>query len=166
MEAWLPRVQPDPAVAVVKLTGSGEADASFGNGGLVMVNGLAANQNLGFIDHSEGLAVQGDGKILVAKRTTDGHFGLVRLNSNGTFDSTFGNGGIATANFGGQDDADSVLIENTGQIIVVGTSLLNNTPMTAVAAFDSTGHPIVGFGSDGMVTFAAATLHHPGTAYR
>ncbi len=141
-------------VAVVRLDASGEADPSFGNGGLVMVNGLGVNQNLSGPDHVVGLALQGD-DILVAKHTSDGHFGLVRLLSNGSVDTSFGVNGMSSANFGGTDDADSIIQENTGQILVLGTSLQNNSPMTAVAAFDANGNPIADFGSGGKATFAA-----------
>lgn len=142
-------------VAVVRLDANGEADPSFGNGGLAMVNALSVNQNLGTPDHAEGLALQGD-DILVAKHTSSGHFGLVRLLPDGSVDASFGAGGIASADFGGTDDADSIIQESTGQILVLGTSLQNNNPMTAVAAFDSAGNPLADFGSGGKATFAAA----------
>ncbi len=142
-------------VAVVRLNTNGEADSTFGNGGLAMVNGLAVNQNLGFVDHSLGLSLQGN-NLLVAKRTSNGHFGLVRLLPDGSVDSSFGAGGMATADFGGNDDADSIVQENTGQILVIGTSLLNSAPVTAVAAFDANGNPIAAFGSGGKSTFSAA----------
>ncbi len=142
-------------VAVVRLDTNGEADPAFGDGGLVMVNGLSVNQDLGETDHVVGLAIQGS-DILVAKHTSGGHFGLVRLLSNGSVDTSFGVGGIATADFGGADDADAIIQEDTGQILVLGTSLQNDNPMTAVAAFDSNGNPLADFGSGGKATFAAA----------
>jgi uncharacterized delta-60 repeat protein len=139
-------------VVAVRLTASGEPDGTFGNGGLVNVLGLAALTDSG-VDHSESLAIQGNGFILVANRTSNGHFGVARLNPGGALDPTFGAGGIAAANFGGNDDADSIIVQPTGEIIVIGTSLKNGTGETAVAAFDPNGSPLTTYGSGGMQTF-------------
>lgn len=139
-------------VVVVRLTASGEPDGTFGTGGLANVLGLAALTDNG-ADHSESLAVQGNGYILVANRTGNGHFGVARLTPAGALDPTFGAGGIAAANFGGDDDADSIVVQPTGEIIVIGTSLKNGTGQTAVAAFDPNGSPLTSYGSGGMQTF-------------
>ena len=139
------------SVVVVRLTAAGEADGTFGNGGLAVVGPLAARQDLGAPDRSEGLALEPNGDILVANRTATGHFGLARLNPNGNLDTTFGTNGMTTANFGGDDDADSIVLEDNGSIVVIGTSLQNGTPQTAVAAFDAAGNPLTGFGSNGLL---------------
>src|SRR5260370_23316407 len=79
-------------------------------------------------------------------------FGVVRLTSTGAVDATFGAGALATASFGGTDDADSIILQPTGEIIVIGTTLQNGTAQTAVAAFDSNGQPLTSFGNGGLVT--------------
>ena len=145
------------SVVVVRLTASGEADGTFGSGGLSTVPGLAARTDLGTPDRSEGLALETDGEILVANRTAAGHFGLVRVNSTGSVDTTFGINGLVTANFGGDDDADSIVLQSSGPIVLVGTSLQNGTPQAAVAAFDASGGPLSGFGSDGMLLLPGET---------
>ena len=139
-------------VVVVRLTASGEADGTFGNGGLVIVGGLVARTDLKGPDRSVGLALQPNGAILVANSTATGDFGLVRLAAGGTMDPTFGNNGIVTANFGGDDDADAIIVQNAGQIIVVGTSLTASAANTAVAAYDANGNALTGFGSNGLLT--------------
>ena len=50
-------------------------------------------------------------------------FGLVRLNSNGTLDQSFGTGGQALTNFGSNAFADAVdvVIGSDGEIFVAGT---------------------------------------------
>ena len=152
-------------VVVVRLTATGEADGNFGTGGLVTVAPLVTNPGSTAADRSEGLALQSNGRILVANRTSTGHFGLVRLTATGALDSTFGVAGLATANFGGDDDADSIAIENTGEIIVVGTSLQNGTANTAVAAFSPDGALLTTFANKGLlalpsgVTPASRELH-------
>ena len=142
-------------VVVVRLTAAGEADGTFGAGGLVTVGPLTARTDLGAPDRSEGLAIQSNGDILVANRTATGHFGIARLNPSGTLDTTFGTNGVAVANFGGDDDADSLVLEDAGQIIAIGTTLQNGTAQTAVAAFDPIGNPLTSFGSNGLLTLAS-----------
>lgn len=143
------------SVVVVRLTSAGEADGTFGNGGMVTVSQVTARTDLGAPDRSEGIALQSTGGILVANRTASGHFGLVRLNPNGNVDTNFGTNGLVTANFGGDDDADSVIVQGAGQIIVVGTSLKSGVANTAVAAYDSAGNPVTAFGSQGLLTMAS-----------
>jgi uncharacterized delta-60 repeat protein len=139
-------------VVVVRLTSAGEADGTFGNGGMISLSQITARTDLGSPDRSEGIALQASGGILVANRTASGHFGLVRLNPTGTVDTNFGTNGLVTTNFGGDDDADAVIVQSTGQIIVVGTSLKSGAASTAVAVYDSVGNPLTTFGSQGILT--------------
>jgi uncharacterized delta-60 repeat protein len=145
------------SIDVVRLTATGEPDSTWNNDGIMTVPGLAADTSGTGADYTIGVALQSDGKIVVANRTSSGHFGVARLKSDGTLDSAFGNGGLATANFGGADEADSVVIQDSGAILVVGTSLENGNPLTAVAAFDPTGKLITSFGENGMATFDSGT---------
>jgi len=151
-------------VVVVRLTPTGEADGTFGNGGLVIVGGLIARTDLGGPDRTEGLALQSTGAILVANTTSTGDFGIVRLTANGNMDTTFGNNGIVTANFGGDDDADSIIVQSTGQIIVIGTSLTASAANTAVAAYDANGNPLTAFGTNGLLTLPSGVTLAPTTA--
>jgi uncharacterized delta-60 repeat protein len=139
-------------VVVVRLTADGKADGSFGNGGLAIVPGLTTNPGDTGGDHSEGIALDPDGTIFVVNRTTSGHFGLVHLDSSGNLDTSFGANGLATANFGGDDDADAVFVQTGGQIIVSGTTDAGGTPLTAVAAFTQSGQLDGGFGTGGQAT--------------
>ncbi|MDB5293475.1 MAG: conserved repeat domain protein, partial [Phycisphaerales bacterium] len=138
-------------VDVVRLTANGEPDSTFSVDGVVTVPGLAMGQVAGGQGYTESVALQSDGKILIGKSTASGHFGIARLTTDGKLDASFGSAGIATANFGGQDDVDSIVVQDSGVILAVGTSNQNGTPQTAVAAFDASGHLITSFGSGGMI---------------
>lgn len=141
------------AVAVVRLNADGEADTSFSGDGLLLVGGLtAARTGDDFPDHSQAVAIQADGKILVSNRTPDGDFGLARVTTTGDLDSTFGDNGLAIADFGGEADVDALVLQQTGQIIAVGTALIDGEAKTGVAAFDSNGHLITTFGEGGKIT--------------
>ena len=142
------------SVLVTRLTPAGAPDLTFGGGNVIVrVPGLAALTDLGTADATEGLAVQPDNRILIANRTPDGNFGLVRLMPDGAPDPAFGTGGLAVADFGGEDDADSVLLKGAveGQIMVVGTTATGPTGAIAIAAFNPDGTPVASFGSGGKV---------------
>ncbi|MDB5299424.1 MAG: conserved repeat domain protein, partial [Phycisphaerales bacterium] len=138
------------SIDVVRLTATGEPDSTFSVDGVVTVPGLVSPAAAGQ-GYTESVALQADGKILLGKATTSGHFGIARLTTDGKLDTSFGSAGIASANFGGQDDVDSIVVQDTGVILAVGTSNQNGTPQTAVAAFDASGKLITTFGNGGKV---------------
>ena len=143
-------------VAVLSLTPAGVADPSFDGGNILDLNVLGVNTSSGTpADYTEGLAIQPNGQILVANRTTTGHFGVVRINGDGSLDRSFGNGGVATANFGGNDDADAVQVQGTGQIFAIGTTDAGGSAQTAVAAFTANGQLDPTFGVGGKFTISA-----------
>jgi uncharacterized delta-60 repeat protein len=81
---------------VARFLSNGSADPFFGQGGTVTVDFA------GFDDTAAALALQPDGKILVAGKTKNSHgndvdgsddFALARLGSNGSLDASFGQGG-------------------------------------------------------------------------
>ncbi len=85
---------------LARYNSDGSLDTTFGNGGKVVTN---PNPN-GYYNEIWDLALQSDGKILAAGDTdngTDGKFAVARYNTDGSLDSTFGSGGIATSNPGG-----------------------------------------------------------------
>lgn len=137
---------------VLRLRADGEADPTFSGDGVLIIPGLAARNDSARPDHSMSLAIQPDNRILVANKTPGGDFGLTRIDSSGNVDSAFGVNGIASADFGGDDDADAVLLQTTGQILVVGTTDAGGVPKTGIAAFDSQGRPITAFGTGGHIT--------------
>jgi uncharacterized delta-60 repeat protein len=142
-------------VVLIRLGVNGEQDMSFAGDSILIVPGLVSRPETGlFVDHSQALVVQGDGNILVGNFTAAGsNFGVARVTPAGALDPSFGNDGIATADFGGNDDVDSLLIQETGEIIAVGTTDSGGTPVTAVAAFDRAGKPITGFATGGLFAF-------------
>ncbi len=109
--AWLPHA----AVAQ-----PGQLDTSFGTNGRVTTSVSAR-------DSASALALQADGKIVAAGRAASssdpstGNFAVVRYNSNGTLDGSFGSAGKVTTDFAGFDDAaTSIVIQPDGKIVVAG----------------------------------------------
>lgn len=153
----------DGSVFVTRFQADGSLDQSFNSGAVVTVSQLAVNPAVGAVDRTIGLAVQADGKVLVANRTSGGTFGVVRLDNAGAPDTSFSGDGLATADFGGDDDADSVVVQGSGEIIVTGTTDNGGSPQTAVAVFSSTGTAVTAFDSDGRFT-AATGISDPATS--
>ena len=75
-------------VRLVRYLTNGSLDPSFGKGGIDVLGLQNASLN--------AVTSQLDGKLLVAATLTNTTSGIARVNSNGTVDGTFGNGGIAT----------------------------------------------------------------------
>src|SRR3954462_14688899 len=90
-----------------RLFAAGVLDPSFDGDGIAITDYNAAST----ADRGNALAVQSDGKIIVVGSTGDGgntqdDFLLVRYNTNGSLDTTFGGGtGMVTTNFGSADFA-------------------------------------------------------------
>jgi len=140
----------DPAGVVMAASG-GELDPTFGGGYVTTAIGTVN-------DTANSVAVQADGRIVVAGTSnngTDNDFAVVRYNIDGTLDTTFGTGGKVTTDIGGFDDsASSVVVQSNGLIVVAGTSLndLSASNDFAVVRYDADGTLDATFGTGGKVT--------------
>jgi uncharacterized delta-60 repeat protein len=117
--------------ALARYTSNGTLDPTFGTGGQVTTAIAGLN------DGAERLALQGDGKIVVAGRSYingDFHSALVRYNSNGTLDAGFG---TVTAIFGGDSDDMSIALQPDGKIVVSGYSFTGSNVSRGLARFNS-----------------------------
>lgn len=68
---------------------------------------------------AEGVVVQPDGRVVAVGSGPGGKVALVRYNSNGTLDSTFGAGGIVLGPYG---VAEKAALQPDGKIVIVGTN--------------------------------------------
>jgi uncharacterized delta-60 repeat protein len=140
--------------AVTRFNANGTVDSGFGSGGVV-----TTQVNVG--DNFGGLAIQGDGKIVVS----GAEFNLsvpavslicvLRYNTGGALDPGFGTGGIATLpSPGGPVNADGsgVVIQADGAI-VAGARYNSPTGWTMAAARVSPNGAVdTGYGSGGWAT--------------
>lgn len=140
--------------AIARYNPNGALDTSFGGSGKVGVDMGAPT------DVANAVAFQPDGKIVVAGYVNSivgnppntPNFGLIRLNSDGSLDNSFGIRGKLVTNFGGGDVARSLSIQSDGRIIAVGSR--NTGPSQndiAVARYNSNGSLDSGFGAGGTV---------------
>ncbi len=112
-------------------------------------------------DNGNAVAVQDDGSVVVAGTVSNGgqnDFGVVRFTSAGMPDGGFGSGGLATTDFGANDQAYAVAIQGDGKIVVAGYRLtLSGTSKFAVARYETDGTPDTAFSGDGKVTTSVGT---------
>ena len=106
--------------ALARMNPDGTFDKSFGTGGLVNTNFSGQD------DFAHALALQADGKIVVAGQVTSpsrGDFGIARYRPDGTLDA-FGSGGIEQIDFFGNFDAAfDVAIQPDGKIVAAGSAV-------------------------------------------
>ena len=143
--------------AVARYNPDGTLDKTFGVGGKVQTDfpGLAAV--------ASSVVVQPDGKIVVAGGafllfTFAGDFKVVRYNSDGSLDTSFGDGGIVTTTFPQGSYAFDVALQADGKIIAAGTVFVDFDPGEssntdfALARYNPDGSPDATFGNGGQVS--------------
>ncbi|MFH0867173.1 MAG: T9SS type A sorting domain-containing protein, partial [Bacteroidota bacterium] len=125
-------------------------DNTFGTNGKTVTE-------LGGYDWGWSSVIQSDGKIIVGGVCGVApyrNFGLVRYNTNGTIDNTFGTGGKVITDFGGDDYGWSSGILSDGKIVLAGISNYNfalakyNTDGTLDNTFGTGGKVITDMGSN------------------
>lgn len=118
------RRRPFHWLLVLALTGRslaapGDLDTSFGTGGSVTTS-FAAGDDLAY-----AVAVQADGKILVAGGSSEGDYAVWRVLANGTPDPNFGGGGKFVHSFGQLELARGVAEVSGGKILVGGSGVVD-----------------------------------------
>lgn len=104
----------------------GSIDRTFGNDLTTYAGATVIPFDLGgtLADHATGVKVQPDGKIVVSGTVevsdTESDMALVRLNTDGTYDTTFSADGKMTIDFGGNDSGNALAIGANGRIVVAG----------------------------------------------
>lgn len=137
--------------ALTRYLENGALDSSFGTGGIVTTEFYG-------IDRANALALQPDGKIVVAGRSvapgTPAAFALARYNADGSLDASFGTGGKVTTTFPDSigDGAYSVAIQPDGRIVAGGgTRDAGSLDAFALARYNGDGTLDPSFGTGGLV---------------
>ncbi len=150
--------------AVARLNSNGTPDNSF-SGDAKFTMDIASGRE----DHGNAVAIAPDGKLVVGgwrvNATGFKDFALLRLNTNGTMDSSFGSGGKVVTDFDGQDDfAGDIAVMSNGQVVAGGTSawmVQGSAPhlqyRTAAARYLIDGQLDSSFGGTGKVAVAIDT---------
>ena len=134
--------------ALARYEVDGSLDQSFGDGGKVTTDFGDS------FDQAEAVAVQDDGKVVVAGVTESGSgdFALARYAPDGTLDQDFGNGGKVRTDFGGSDFAYALALQSDGKAVVAGFSNIGDPSRDfALARYDTDGTLDQDFGNGGKV---------------
>ncbi len=132
-------------VALARFLADGRLDPSFDDDGLVATD-------IGSEDTANGLAIQKDGRIVVAG-TDDSDFILARYKKNGALDPTFDGDGRVVTDFGsGPARAAAVALQKDGKIVAAGEAIRGTSLDLAVARYQKNGSPDPRFGIEGRRT--------------
>src|SRR5215213_5922834 len=102
-------------IAPVAQAAPGDLDPTFGTGGKVVTN-FTNREDVGY-----PMAIQPDGKIVVAGTAGNAKFALARYTSDGSLDASFGGNGKLTTDLTKYDDfAWNLALQSDGKIVAVG----------------------------------------------
>lgn len=139
-------------IGVARVDASGSLDPSFGGNGRTTVGFDLGDPNF---EGATSIAFQADGKILLCGAASTGRdfeMIVVRLNTNGTLDSTFDGDGKLSLDWGiGSSDCRRVMVQANGRIVLAGWAQSSTGRSFAVARLTSAGGFDRTFGSNGRV---------------
>ncbi len=127
----------------------GSLDPTFGLEGIVIED--ISGQN----DFANAIAIQNDGKILVggiSNGISINDFVILRYNSDGTLDNTFGTSGVTithvATSYNGIND---IYIQNDGKILAAGYASFGTYGDFAMVRYNPNGTLDESFGAEGIV---------------
>lgn len=142
---------------VARYNVDGSLDPTFGNNGIVTT--AVGDQAI-----ANAVALQDDGKIVVVGgggSNSQMSFVIVRYNTNGTLDDSFGNGGSVITSLGNFALLNSVAIQSNGKIVAAGPGTIVHlgffTQIFTVIRYNADGSFDTSFDGDG-VSLAAVEL--------
>lgn len=151
----------NPALYVIRLNANGKLDSSFNQVGRVMISIRDSSS-----DVANALSLQPDNKIVVVgssrKYGTDTSFAIIRLNTDGSLDQSFGQSGkvLIRPDTAYKNVANAIAIQQDGKIVITGSSYRKNSFSgsnnndVAVLRLNPNGTLDSGFGGNGA-TFIA-----------
>lgn len=136
--------------ALVRYNVDGSLDTTFNGTGKV-TTAIGTSEDRGY-----SVAIQSDGKIVVAGDTYNGtnyDFALVRYNADGSRDPSFNGNGKVSTDFGGSNDSGyGVAVQSDGKIVIAGSSGTGSNTKFAVARYNVNGGLDTTFNGTGKVT--------------
>lgn len=148
--------------AVVRYTKAGALDTTFSGDGKATA-AIGSGDDVAW-----AVAVQSDGKIVVAGRSHNGSnqdIALARFTSAGVLDTTFSSDGKLTTAVGAGDDvAYGVVVQGDGKMVAAGYSANATDSEMALVRYTAAGALDTSFSGDGKLTVAAGGGNNVATA--
>jgi uncharacterized delta-60 repeat protein len=150
-------------IVLVKYQPNGSLDPGFSGDGKLVIN-LVPGQS----EDAVGIAVRGDGKIVVGAQaryavsaSSVEDIAVALVNANGTLSTSFGGGdGIAFVDYGGSDQPQAMVRDSSGKLVFAGLRpFVDAGHPQALLAYRLTaaGGKDLTFGSSGRATFEDPT---------
>jgi len=163
---WIKNYLYQSEFGVTRFNENGSLDATFGYGGTakIVLGGVS--------DQPRCIAIQPDGKILTGGHVAaengqdDSPYALVRQNTDGSLDTSFGGTGIVSvpgspSGVFGIEAITDIAIQTDGKILAA----VSDSESNMLARFNPDGSLDPGFGAGGIVTVTPGNgLRHPGMA--
>lgn len=141
---------PDPDAVVVRYGSNGQLDTGFGSNGIAQTV-VSGTQRI------RATLLQHDGKIVSVGETYASNYNLLLLrhNSDGSADTTFGNNGQVHVNIisnNSHDSARAVIQQSDGKLVVVGESYNQSLAryVSVISRYNSDGSLDTSFSDDGI----------------
>lgn len=148
----------DRDFAIARYSATGALDTSFNSTGLATFNFGTTS-----IDQATSVAVQGDGRIVIAGFSTSGlttRMAVLRLNADGTLDTSFNGTGHVLTQIGNSllNQANDLAIQNDGRIVAAGSSGSVINQSFALVRYNTDGSLDTSLGGTGQVTTTFSLL--------
>jgi uncharacterized delta-60 repeat protein len=153
--------------AIQRYTDTGALDTTFSGDG---------KQSIAFgagLDEARQVAIQPDGKIIVAGKTCNSsytacHFALARLNANGSLDTSFNTSGKQVTSFGASEVVMGLALQTDGKIVLSGFKETSTTSYFALARYNTNGSLDTTFAGTGkkVINFSGDAKADSGSALR
>jgi uncharacterized delta-60 repeat protein len=142
--------------ALVRYNADGSLDNSFDNDGMFILDYGE------YHDTGKSLTIQPDGKLILVgtyQVNSVNHIAVLRINSNGTLDSTFDPVGIGTSSTSFlSDEPQAVVLQSDGKILVSGYSLDEDGFRFMLAKLNADGSLDDSFGTNGFTLNSVGSL--------
>lgn len=138
----------DEDFAIVRFNVNGSLDTTFDADGIMTFEFIVSA-----FERPGGIFVQPDGKIVAGGFSFGGganYFALVRLNTDGSFDTTFDGDGKVLTVVGAGGAAYAVKLQSNGKIVAGGGVSNGTNSDFAVARYNADGSPDTTFGTNGQ----------------
>jgi uncharacterized delta-60 repeat protein len=147
--------------SLIRLNTNGSLDSTFGSGGKLIVP-VGPGRDVGY-----SLTQQADGKLVLGGYSVNGSnysdYSLIRLNTNGSLDATFGNGGKLLVDLvGNYDFGSSLTLQADGKLVLGGYSSNGSNWVFSLIRLKTDGSLDSTFGSGGKLTVPVGSIDDRG----
>lgn len=151
-------------IVLIRYNTDGSIDRSFGTNGILHTGG-----EVGIYSSVRTFTIQNDGRIIVVGwkvNVSNGNTALLRYNSDGSLDTSFGDNGIAVFDvLGLNDESSAIAIQDDGKIVLSGAV---QDPVTGwntlIGRINSDGTADESFGTNGFVVNAFSPTYDYSTS--